>query len=270
MTQKLKELISQDNVSQYEQWFGAIANELLNKTFLKIKNNVYEIIEAEFYVNEPKHPDLFSHSTEDQKQNAMFCFHKHGPSYKEGSYTGLDIAIGNESRYGGILIRGIRELSSKKIIDGPSNVVSEILKEFGEAKVRDLAKKLDFSIDGNDLKLVATNSREKELFRSPRVGLTLKRAAKEKINFLLKEYRFIKYPELTKKGRHWIIAAALVNNIQIPLPYHIAAKFLELLNSGKGKKINLHHYGHHSSRDDLIELYGAVKHQESLRTKIAS
>jgi hypothetical protein len=270
MTHKFKELISQENVTQYERWFGAIANELLNKTYLKIKNDVYEIIEAEFYVNEPNHPDLFSHSTEDQKQNGMFCFHKHGPSFKEGSYTGLDIAIGNEQRYGGILIRGIRELNSKKIIDGPSNVVSEILKQFGEGKVRDLAKKLDFSIDGNDIKLVATNSRDKELFRSPRVGLTLKRAAKEKVEFLLKEYRYIKYPELTKKGRYWIIASALINGKPLPLSQHISAKFLELLNSGRDKKINLHHFDHHSSRDDLIELYGAIKFQETIRTKIAS
>lgn len=258
MSESLKKILAQKKISDYDQWFTTIAEELLFRTHLKINGTPYEIIEIEFYLNSPDHPDIYSHSTEDQKQNAVFCFHKHGPSFKEGSYTGLDIAIGNEKRYGGILIRGLRKITSKKIIDGPSNVVSEILQVFRESKVRDLVRKIDLDISGKDLQLEEVAGKIVKLLRSPRVGLTLKRAAPEKIKFLLKEYRFIKYPELTKKGRHWIIASALIHNYPLSISNHVASRFLDLINNGRSKKINLHHYGHHSQRDDLIELYGAL------------
>jgi len=258
MSESLKKILAQKKITDYDQWFTTIAEELLLRTHLKINGISYEIIEIEFYLNSSDHPDIYSHSTEDQKQNGVFCFHKHGPSYKEGSYTGLDIAIGNEKRYGGILIRGLRKITSKKIIDGPSNVVSEILQAFSENKVRDLVKKIDLQVDGIDLQLIEVGGKTIRLLRSPRVGLTLKRAAPEKINFLLKEYRFIKFPELTKKGRHWIIASALIHNYPLSISNHIASRFLEIINNGRSKKVNLHHYGHHSQRDDLIELYGAL------------
>lgn len=274
MTQKLKHLIERKKITDYDKWFSTIAEELLLRTHLKIEGRLYEIIEAEFYINEPHHPDLFSHSTEDQTQNGIFYFHKHGPSYREGNYMGLDLAIGNEERFGGILIRGLKDLETKKIIDGPSNVVSEILKRFGAHKVRELVRRIDRSMEGPDLKLVEGKEkvalREVKLFRCPRVGLTLKKSAPEKIEFLIKDYRFLKYPELTKKGRHWIIASALVHNVPLHVPHHTAARFQELLDSGRNKKVDLHHYNHHSTRDDLIELYGAINYQEVIRTKLAS
>ncbi|KAF9309449.1 hypothetical protein BGZ91_007421 [Linnemannia elongata] len=45
------------------------------------------------------------------------------------------------------------------------------------------------------------------LIKSPRVGLTLKKTDKERVDYLLKEYRYLNIPEQHSKGKPYIILA---------------------------------------------------------------
>lgn len=254
---KFKQLISREKILDYDSWFEEMSTELFFKLRLKIKNKEYEIIEIEFYINEDLHPDTFSHSTAQQKQNGRFCFHQTGNSYREGNYKGVDIAIGNDKRFGGILIRSLKDCSSGRVIEGPSNVVTEILHLFGHQKVRELVSHIDLDITGLDLSLVSSEEDSRKPFRTPRVGLTLKKDTSKKIHFLVKDYRFIKYPDLIKKGKHWIIASDLLKNKKNHSLSNVQLRYFEWLNKGKQhyhfNKINL---GPDSSVRDFIELYG--------------
>lgn len=258
---RLLKLIAKKKIANYDKWFESIAMELFYHTQFKIKQHEYEFIEVEFYVNCTDHPDVFSHSSDDQKQNGTFCFHKMGKSFKEGNYKGLDIAIGNQDRHGGILIRGLRNCKNGEVIDGPSNVVSEILRYYKTSKVRELDAQIDHALDGKDLTIVETKTDAVTLktnqLKTPRVGLTLKRPAPEKTHFLVKDYRYLKYPELTKKGRHWIIASALLKSHLLKLPPSIMIKYETILNAGK--KLEHHRQiklDHESTLNDFIKLYG--------------
>lgn len=254
---RIRQLISQEKVNNYDSWFEEISRELFFNLRLKIKNNIYEIIEIEFYINEAGHPDVFSHSTSQQKQNGSFCFHQTGKSYREGNYKGVDIAIGNEKRFGGILIRSLKEISGQRIIEGPSNVVTEILSLYGYKKVRELVPHVDLDMEGNDFCLIDFEEKKHKPFRSPRVGLTLKKDCSKKIHFLVKDYRFIKYPDLIKKGKHWIIASELLKSQKGPSLNNVQLKYYEWLTKGKQHyhfdKINL---GPESTIRDFIEFYG--------------
>lgn len=252
-----RKLIATKKIKQHEEWFEAISFELFCCCRLMIKGRIYEIIEVEFYVNENDHPDVFSHSTIDQKQNGFFCFHRTGTAFREGNYKGVDIAIGSPERFGGILIRSLRDEESGRIIEGPSNVVGEILRLYKVHKVRDLVLQVDLNIEGQDLCLVEHAGPSMRPLRTPRVGLTLKKQQQEKIFFLVRDYRFIKYPEMLKKGRHWIIAALLLRSSAHGLPKGLALKYERWLNRGKHHQ----HFGSiklgpDSLLSDFVELYG--------------
>ncbi len=256
---QLLKLIQQDKINNYDHWFELMASELFYNCELKLKNKRYEITEIEFYINEPDYPDVFSHSSEDQKLNGQFCFHRLGQSYKEGNYKGVDIAIGNQERFGGILIRALFNLDTLELIEGPSNVVSEILMAFKYKKVRDLVGHIDLAITGSDLQICKRKNAvvTKPLhLKTPRVGLTLKRPAPEKNQFLVKDYRFLKYPEATKKGRHWIIASALLKSHSLKLPGKVSLRYESLINQGQKKKTSEITLNEESSINDFIEFYG--------------
>jgi hypothetical protein len=86
-----------------EIYFEKIATRIISKHELVVANNTYQIAELEFYLNREDHPDIFTHSHEDQLSRDQWYFHKTGSGYKGGTYKGLDLTF--EEGYGGILLR---------------------------------------------------------------------------------------------------------------------------------------------------------------------
>jgi hypothetical protein len=121
-----------------------------------------------------------------RKNHCAWYFHRSGnKTYKSGTYKGLDLAIGNEKVFGGILIRSLECADTGQVIEGSCLCVNAILKAAGVDSVPELA---DTHIgahnlgaasdsDTHPLRLVlSAKPRHKPLERSMRVGLTLKQS----------------------------------------------------------------------------------------------
>ncbi|CAG8664202.1 3259_t:CDS:1 [Ambispora leptoticha] len=129
---------SNEKSCAYEKNFTDIANFLINNTRFHIKQEIYAIIEIEFYLNDNNknnHSDPFAHSHNDQLKLGNFYFHRAGSTgYRGGTRKGLDITFGSavEHIYGGILLRTIRNLETNEIIEGPSLIVDKIMESCGK------------------------------------------------------------------------------------------------------------------------------------------
>ncbi|PPQ92768.1 hypothetical protein CVT25_003877 [Psilocybe cyanescens] len=238
----------------------------------------FQILEAEFYLRlEGCHEDPFTHGSEEQKVSGHWYFHRAAKfskdshrsltsttEYRDGSRKGMDLtfggplpAVGSNSsssssndtgstsvqaplRLGGILLRTIREVKSKKIISGPSLLVDRILAASGAPGIRELVHDQDkwagnisafkfFSTAGSNsdsgsstqttslyLKPIKTRNDSDEasndtIYFSPRIGLELSHPGitsattlplHPRIRFLPKRYRFFSRPHLlTVNGR---------------------------------------------------------------------
>lgn len=105
-----------------ESEFENIARTLFDNYSVKTHDALYRLIEIEFYWNSPNHIDNSTYKRKhvDPKSGDWF-FH----------YSGVDIALKNEDTggYGGILIRGLYEINSKKIIKGPMVCAMKLFSE---------------------------------------------------------------------------------------------------------------------------------------------
>lgn len=124
--------------TQLEKGFNKVAKLLLLQSNLMVANKAYELMDIEFYFyNEKIHPDPYSHSFQyassvrkKQSVTGSWYFHRFtGIEKYTHTRRGLDITYGDgeKDRYGGILIRSIKNLQDGRIISGPSRVVSEII-----------------------------------------------------------------------------------------------------------------------------------------------
>lgn len=203
--------------------FDKISDTLMNKMALNINGNLYRIIEIEFYVKCEQHRDIFTHGDENQKLPLNWYFHRSSQkdkyAFKSGTYKGLDITIGNDDIYGGILLRSIMKINDNDdIINGPCKIVDEIL-SLNECKtVKDLVKDTmndDTEIEGNEaltLQAHQYNAKE-ELFTSPRIGLTLKKQDNMKLRqkYISKLYRYTIFPNKITKGKKLSLLTAIDN-----------------------------------------------------------
>lgn len=183
---------------------------------LMVNNIKLELAEIEIYYKSNNHDDPFVHGNPQQLKNLTWYFHRqtdHG-KYKGGSYKGLDITFGNDSAYGGILIRSVHDTGSLELIEGPCNCVNYILNKTGMSSVTDLVTSLsDLSImnRSNIIHLVKSNrTNTAQSFgtaRCPRVGLTLKKKdyVNKRVEYIGKNYRLLTYPKLIKKAKFLII-----------------------------------------------------------------
>lgn len=124
--------------TQLENGFNQVAKLLLLQSNLIVANKAYELMDIEFYFyNEKIHPDPYSHSFQyasrvrkKQSVTGSWYFHRFtGIEKYTHTRRGLDITYGDgeKQRYGGILIRAIKDLGEERIISGPSRVVGEII-----------------------------------------------------------------------------------------------------------------------------------------------
>lgn len=126
------------NQAQLENGFIQAAKLLLLQSNLLVSNKAYQLLDIEFYFyNEKIHPDPYSHSFQyassvrkKQSVTGSWYFHRFtGIEKYTHTRRGLDLTYGDgeKERYGGILIRAIKNLQDNRIIYGPSRVVAEII-----------------------------------------------------------------------------------------------------------------------------------------------
>jgi len=92
----------------------------------------------------------------------------------------------------------------KKLIEGPSVLVDEILKLNNASSISNLVEDFDLSIakkEKSPLYIETLAHEKKKIWKSPRVGLTLQTIGEEKENYVMKHLRFQTFPELQKKGK---------------------------------------------------------------------
>lgn len=193
------------------KWFPELADQLLNRCRLVVAGTAHRLTEVEVYYHGEGHREPFSHREPIQRQSGPWYFHRSHGSYRSGSFKGLDLSFGDDTAFGGILIRGL-EKPDGTLIDGPSLCVDYLLHAVGASSVADLdraiGKRLAWQAD-NPLYLQAAEIEQRPVYRSPRIGLTLKRGADsiERRRFVLRDYRFLTQPARISKGRVLLVLA---------------------------------------------------------------
>ncbi len=198
--------------SHLDNWFTAIADQLLNRTELCVGGRALRPIEVEFYYYGEGHRDPFAHRRPIQQRAGLWYFHTSGSSYRGGSFKGVDLTFGRRGAFGGILIRGLQN-SAGSIIDGPSLCVDDILRCASTVSVADLDRKIaghkvwDAS---SPLRLVEARSLEqRHIYRTARIGLNPQGGGprSEKLRYLTRPYRFLTQPRGTRKGKLQLVLA---------------------------------------------------------------
>lgn len=186
------------------------ARSMLLSYSLCIDQESYRILEVEFYLNNGKsHADPYAHSAQypnrvKSKQGIIGAWYFHRFT-QISTYThtrrGLDLTVGEASSniYGGILIRSVRRMADRKLISGPSRIVSEIMQTLSDTT--DVQRAADSAVTGyafnpsSGLFLSASERKlEAPIFKSPRIGLGTKNT-----DYRLRNYRFILDPKSLKK-----------------------------------------------------------------------
>lgn len=254
----------------YPPAFFRMAELLLNGTTLRVAGVPHRFTEIEMYVNGLGHRDTFTHGDSMQKKGGSWYFHRTAGQYRSGTYKGLDIAIGNEDLFGGVLIRGVEQLEPlPKLLDGPCVCVDHMLALNGAPSIEQLVSRFDGKIDapaGGESPLfleAAPVPRKQPIFACPRVGLTLKRSAsEERQKFLARPYRFLSEPKAIKKGKPNLVTAlhragkSAAEIVAISgAPKASVARYIAAFEAGKGKPAE--QYRDELSSEQLCELFGA-------------
>lgn len=220
-----------------EAAYGAALREiaalLLGRATLYIAGAPHRLTEVELYFHGAAHADPFTHGDPLQQQVGTWYFHRTGGRYRGGTYKGLDIAFGDPSSFGGILLRGLEPLEGEQrpggtpaLLDGPCVVVDHILAATGSASIEALVLRAGLSIESEDprapLRLaLEPAARAHPIYETPRIGLTLKKgvtAARRR--YLARPYRFLTEPLRIRKGKPYLTTAL---HLQGRTPDEIAA-----------------------------------------------
>lgn len=246
--------------------FRRMAALLLGATALRVAGAPHRLTEVEFYVSGHAHTDPFAHGDPMQRRGGSWYFHRTGGEYRGGTYKGLDVAIGDESLAGGVLLRGMEQLAPEaRLFDGPCVLVNHILERTKSASVAELAGRFDLRIDGPDSPLFLEHAGEGRaaIFETARVGLSLKKGAgAERQRYFAQPYRFSTEPRRIKKGRpHFVVALHRAGKSLDEIvaltgaPRASVARCVRSFEAGKGKSPE--DYRGDLSTERLCELWGA-------------
>jgi len=195
-----------------DAWFARIAQCLLGSYRLRVAGSPCRLVEIEFYFDGEPHRDPFAHRHPEQATSGRWYFHRIGASYRGGSFKGVDLTFGDGDSRGGVLVRSF-ETSSGELVVGPSLCVDHVLAATGSSSVAALASAIGgrSAFDATSpLHLVEDTALDVTIFRSARVGLTLKRHNDAlAVDRLARPYRFLTEPRRVTKGRPELIAALL-------------------------------------------------------------
>lgn len=190
--------INQDDIKK-------IAESLLMTYVLVVNDKEYRLAEIEFYINSKNHNDKYTHGDKNQKTSGKWYFHRYkNGSYKSGTYKGMDITLGDENTYFGILVRSIYDLNEKKMIEGPCRTVNKIL-ELNDCKdVEEYMKDRKDPISARCTKNIylkrSFSLAEEQIYVGPRIGLSDKYPEWRDVH-----YRFIIMKNLIKKNKKSLV-----------------------------------------------------------------
>lgn len=184
--------INTTSIETIEQSFKTIAETLLKDYKIKVNDQFYRLLDIEFYYShEGKFVDPYIHGNELQKETGRWYFHE----------SGIDITIGSDGNYGGILIRGIGRLTKEgtegtieEEIHGPLKVMKELMTNL-HAVNDDLPNEFCLVRMNADKE---TDNNNRFILTSNRIGLNLH--PNDSDGFMNKEYRFI--AAFTENGKN--------------------------------------------------------------------
>jgi len=263
-----------NTMDTFKAKFDEIAHYLLNRCVLKINGTTKRVCEVEFYFCGGTHQDTFTHQDEVQQLNARWYFHKTGKKYRTGNYKGLDVTFGMDNKgYGGILFRAISDVDGSNYLSGPCLLVNDVLSLCEVKDIDELVGKENFSLHadhaGSLLYLEESNElKEAKLYESPRFGLNLKGKNEKGHTFIMRNYRYVIFPEKNKKGKPHI--AVKLHNDGIP-----KANISKILKSTaknvdgwiqayeEGQTMETENFiGMKLSNSDVCKLYGCLNKSE--------
>jgi len=183
--------------------FGDISNQIMNCMVFRIKDKTFRICEIEMYLNNQTHNDPYVHSNQDQKNFGKFYFHKYSNgTYKSGTWKGMDIVLGNQDTYFGILIISIMDLDTNTFIEGPCKCVNKLLEQFDCFDVNELFNKranpnVQIDLTDNWIRFEKNDLLEKkDIFVGKRIGLSDKYP-----EYQNKLYRYVIFENKIKKEK---------------------------------------------------------------------
>ncbi len=281
---KISDALYIESQTDLKTYFANVADILLNETTINANKNILRIVEIEFYLNDNKnHQDPFIHGDVHQETPAKWYFHRqNGKSYKAGTYKGLDITFGYKNTkqhvYGGILIRTIQDIKSKKLIEGPCNVVDYILKVCKCKTIQDLVTATTttttttapgdvFKTDSNSTLYLEPNSTltKQDIITGPRVGLTLKVPSSAKEEYIFKDYRFMIFGDQIKKNITSVIISLYFTKSlsedqisqRLKKKKDSVTQVIDTAKEGQSKDIKDYYYKKKLSTNEFYQFYGA-------------
>lgn len=203
METKIKDYIKKNQLDE-------LAKYLLFETHIVANDQTYRMLEIELYICNDKHKDIFTHCHREQKNMLTWYFHQMSDkehSYKGGTFKGLDITCGGSiDNYGGILIRAIMNETTDEVIEGPCNVVNELLKQTKCNSIKELViEKFNNNlscVEHSLLKVKEKHYDTDDVYVAPRIGLSMKGDnVDEKQKYVDRNYRYIIFKDRIKKEK---------------------------------------------------------------------
>ena len=188
-----------------ESTIQKIAESILMKYVVVVGLKEFRICEIEFYVNNENHKDIYTHGDSHQKTYGKWYFHRFpNGSYKSGTYKGVDLTLGNENTFFGVLIRSIYDTDTDEMIDGPCKVVNKILElSNNAADVKEYMENRSSPISARSTKnfyIKRKNLDLEQIYKGPRIGLSDKYPEWKNVN-----YRFVIKKQYIKKEKRSLI-----------------------------------------------------------------
>jgi 3-methyladenine DNA glycosylase Mpg len=170
--------------------FTYLADRILNYTLLMICGRVHRICEIEFYLQSREHPDPYVHGHIDQTKRGTWYFHRYNTgTYKNGTFKGMDLVLGDTGYHAGVLIRSIMDVEGRKFIEGPCRCVDHILSLSGIDNILTFTGGMSLNVLQNERGLVIVEGQPtilEPILCGPRIGLGNKDP-----NYRDKKYRYV-------------------------------------------------------------------------------
>jgi hypothetical protein len=252
---------------ELHEWFTAIATRLLDGCRLVGADQPHRFAEVEIYYCGGDHADRFTHCDPLQRESGRWYFHRTRGTYRGGSFKGFDLTFGDGTAFGGVLIRGL-VAPDGTLIDGPSLCVDHLLKTTRHAAIAPLDQAIGGRAaweEGNPLRLEEAPAEGRRLYRSGRVGLTLKRAQppSDLPRYILRAYRYLTEPRRTSKGKPYLVLALYAQGVapdDIPgltgCPVKSVQRYIEDFEAGRQEPDFGAYFGQELGPRELCRLHG--------------
>jgi TusA-related sulfurtransferase len=163
-------------------------------------------------------------------------------------------------------------LTDGKIIDGPCLSVNHILSLNGTDNIPDFVKGFDFNATAKSKLYIKPKEDmpKRELVKSARVGLAMKKKEESQTLYVMKPYRYISLPAKIKKGKiHMCLALHIEGKTTQQIQKITGAKidsingWIKLFNQGAKKKVK-DFLGVTLDNDQIAQTIGAWAKEQKL------